>query len=245
VSSRSRRAAGDWCVTAQPLIGPYGSTDAQICYLCKKRVGACIQCSNRACFTAFHVTCARDYGLHLRLKVQSADYKAFCHKHEPREMGAAELVELTEEELATAGTPGASHQPIAGTSQAALAARKRKRGDDPLPPPKPEKRVRATPKTSRAYSKTFASGPPIIPFYIHTRLWEYVDRVKIRNKKAFVAMACRYWSLKREARRGAPLLKRLHLEPWTAAAANGQQSDAEKAKKLKVRAILRERRPCL
>lgn len=152
-------------------------------------------------------------------------------------MGAIDTVEPSEEEASqTQSLPNiAIPNGLPLTASAAAAARKRKRGDDPLPPPKPQKKVRATPKTSRAHSKTFASGPPIIPFYIHTRLWEYVDRVKVRNKKAFVALACRYWSLKREARRGAPLLKRLHLEPWTAAAANGQQSDAEKAKKLKVR----------
>ena len=47
-------------------------------------------------------------------------------------------------------------------------------------------------------------------------------------------MICRYWSLKREARRGAPLLKRLHLEPWTANAASKVQTEEEKQAKLEV-----------
>ncbi len=48
-------------------------------------------------------------------------------------------------------------------------------------------------------------------------------------------MICRYWSLKREARRGAPLLKRLYLEPWTANAASKVQTEEEKQAKLEVR----------
>jgi hypothetical protein len=53
----------------------------------------------------------------------------------------------------------------------------------------------------------------------------------------FIELVARYWSLKREARRGAPLLKRLHLEPWTASAGGKAQTDEEKALKLKVLAI--------
>ena len=37
-------------------------------------------------------------------------------------------------------------------------------------------------------------------------------RFTIRNRKGFVAEACKYWTLKREARRGAALLKRLQLQ---------------------------------
>jgi len=45
---------------------------------------------------------------------------------------------------------------------------------------------------------------------------------------------CRYWSLKREARRGAPLLKRLHLEPWTASGGGKSLSEEEKLMQLDV-----------
>ncbi|KAL1940886.1 hypothetical protein VTO73DRAFT_7927 [Trametes versicolor] len=48
-----------------------------------------------------------------------------------------------------------------------------------------------------------------------------------------------YWSLKREARRGAPLLKRLHLEPWTALSGSKLQTDAEKVAKLEYMRKLR------
>lgn len=70
-------------------------------------------------------------------------------------------------------------------------------------------------KTARAYAKTYHTGPPLVPQIILSRLLAYIDKVKIRKKTEFVSACCRYWSLKREARRGAPLLKRLHLEPWT------------------------------
>lgn len=55
------------------------------CSLCKERVGACIQCENKSCFTAFHVTCARQAGLLMSMKLMGADgqLKAYCEKHLP------------------------------------------------------------------------------------------------------------------------------------------------------------------
>lgn len=69
-----------------------------------------------------------------------------------------------------------------------------------------------TTKTARAHTKAYRPGPPIVPHIIVTTLNEYVAKLAIRKKAGFMERLCRYWSLKREARRGAPLLKRLHLE---------------------------------
>lgn len=54
--------------------------------MCRQKGGAPVQCSKKSCFAAFHVTCARDYGLTLDLRRPSDDsfiHKAFCHKHPP------------------------------------------------------------------------------------------------------------------------------------------------------------------
>lgn len=60
-----------------------------VCSLCKERVGACIQCENKSCFTAFHVTCARQTGLLMSMKLMGADgqMKAYCEKHLPVSLG--------------------------------------------------------------------------------------------------------------------------------------------------------------
>jgi hypothetical protein len=91
-----------------------------------------------------------------------------------------------------------------------------------------------TTKTARAHKKAYSIGPPLVPAVVVSRIVQYVEKIRIRKKPEFVGLVCRYWSLKREARRGAPLLKRLHLEPWTANGGAGQ-SDEDKALKLEVR----------
>ena len=55
---------------------------------------------------------------------------------------------------------------------------------------------------------------PVAPEYILKRIQEFLegDEIYIRQKHRFLTMIFKYWSLKRAARRGAPLLKRLHLE---------------------------------
>jgi NuA3 HAT complex component NTO1 len=69
-----------------------------------------------------------------------------------------------------------------------------------------------TTKTARAHAKSYRPGPPVVPQLIVQQLLDYVNKIAIRKRAGFVEKLCRYWSLKREARRGAPLLKRLHLE---------------------------------
>lgn len=60
------------------------------CYICKQKMGACIQCSNRSCFQAYHVTCAKRAGLYMVMTqgIQGAvknklTLKSYCDKHMP------------------------------------------------------------------------------------------------------------------------------------------------------------------
>lgn len=70
-------------------------------------------------------------------------------------------------------------------------------------------------KAARAHQHHYSAGAPIAPEYIINKL-ENLKCVRqapnLRKKSQFITSICRYWSLKRESRRGAPLLKRLHLE---------------------------------
>ncbi|CCK68656.1 Nto1p KNAG_0B02140 [Huiozyma naganishii CBS 8797] len=62
------------------------------CYLCKQRTGACIQCCNRNCFVAYHVSCARRVGLDMTPLVTGSlaemalnngerSLESFCDRH--------------------------------------------------------------------------------------------------------------------------------------------------------------------
>ncbi|WVR09068.1 hypothetical protein IAU60_006129 [Kwoniella sp. DSM 27419] len=194
-----------------------------VCSLCRERTGACIQCENRNCFTAFHVTCARQVGLLQSMKSLSTDgiLKATCAKHLP--------AESRDDESDTASNFSSWDEPAPAVTPAQTKAR---RVSGPVP-------ISVTKKSAQAHSKSFRPGPPIVPKVILNKLNDYVAKVTIRKRQPFIERLCRYWSLKREARRGAPLLKRLHLEPWTASSASRQQTETEKAQKLKFLQMLR------
>lgn len=60
------------------------------CYICKLKVGACIQCVNKNCFLAYHVTCAKRAKLCMQMTkgVQGGVHnkltlKSYCDKHTP------------------------------------------------------------------------------------------------------------------------------------------------------------------
>ena len=51
-----------------------------ICSLCRIRKGACIQCSEPQCVTAFHTSCARKNGFEM-FQAPSSQLQSFCPRH--------------------------------------------------------------------------------------------------------------------------------------------------------------------
>ncbi|TFK34042.1 hypothetical protein BDQ12DRAFT_690301 [Crucibulum laeve] len=184
------------------------------CNVCDIREGACIQCAKTSCFLAFHATCARKEKLLLPMKTtpgaEPTTLTCYCERHLPQEQQDAR--------------------------EAALAAEPR----TPTTPTDGFTKLTAASKSARAYAKTYKPGPPLVPALIVDRILNYVQRMALRGKLEFIQMLCRYWSLKREARRGAPLLKRLHLEPWTASAGGKVQTVEERMMKLEQLRRLRQ-----
>lgn len=205
------------------------------CYICNQKMGACIQCSNKSCYQAFHVTCARRSRLFLKMKNShgalavldnSMVLKAFCDKHCPpdytKDNGVAQAAReakkfykramkgrIWADSQAAAHTLAANHRhaltehppdesQMTGAKFASyVAGGDKKKGQ-------PAKQIWKLP-----------SGAPIIPQAVFDIVEQALSRFPFRKRKDFVSEACRYWTLKREARRGAALLKRLQLQMET------------------------------
>jgi len=63
-----------------------------------------------------------------------------------------------------------------------------------------------------AKSWRLPSGAPVVPQAVYHNVENSLIKFAVRKRKEFVQEACKYWTLKREARRGAALLKRLQLQ---------------------------------
>ncbi|KAM3453470.1 hypothetical protein MY3296_003701 [Beauveria thailandica] len=205
------------------------------CYICRQKMGACIQCSNKNCYQAFHVTCARRSRLYLKMKTShgalavldsSMVLKAFCHNHCPPDytiennvhqatrtakkfykrnmrgriwadnqamanvLAAQHRVAITEHPASESQTPSAKNLTMLGNG-----------ADEQTGQGQPPKNLWKLP-----------SGAPIIPQAVYDVVEASIQRFPFRKRKDFLGEACRYWTLKREARRGAALLKRLQLQ---------------------------------
>ncbi|KAI0091425.1 hypothetical protein BDY19DRAFT_930368 [Irpex rosettiformis] len=172
------------------------------CSLCDIRMGACIQCIKSSCTLAFHATCARKEKLLMPMKATQGSEAPVLACYCEKHL-PREQAEARAVALALEMADGAGESDNQKSS-----------------------------KTARAYAKTYKLGPPLVPKIIVDRIMQYIGKVTLRQKREFVVLVCKYWSLKREARRGAPLLKRLHLEPWTASNSGRNQSEEDKVIKL-------------
>ncbi|KAI8356136.1 PHD-zinc-finger like domain-containing protein [Choanephora cucurbitarum] len=182
------------------------------CSICRIKEGACIQCDNKHCFLAFHVTCAKTAGLCMKMNnVNESDgvvLKAYCQKHTPREH-------------------------IQQTRFNTVSAMRHTNEDDYQEEEEevhvnsvlPKKRLNAKDhKIARAHQHQYSTGAPIAPDLILQK----IDRLPWKITSISQCSSSLLVS-KRESRRGAPLLKRLHLEPWTAVSKHDEDMHGVKA----------------
>lgn len=226
------------------------------CYLCRQRHGACIQCDNKTCVTAFHVTCARKAGLLIKAERQrdlhhhhgdSEDedeggeaLKAMCHKHLPKHLRQQQSgLPYLNGQFSKGQIDDDDSTPIIPISKPVSRKIVIRRGANGAISAVPSTGP-ATTKSARAYKKSYKAGPPLVPAFIIERVSDYIAKIRVAKKATLLQQIAKFWSLKREARRGAPLLKRLHLEPWTATAVGKERTEEDRLKKLQFMLLLRE-----
>lgn len=189
-------------------------------------MGACIQCANKNCYQAFHVTCARRGQLFLKMKnggqaIELPHLKGYCHKHVPSDWRKERHTDtaITEAVDYYRRTMKGRKWADSQASALAIAGPSRSGYVDEEVEQEENAATAATNKRKRlALQKKIwrlPSGAPIVPLAVYDKVELTLQRFAIRKRKDFVAEACKYWSLKREARRGASLLKRLQLQMET------------------------------
>lgn len=204
------------------------------CYICDQKMGACIQCSNKNCYQAFHVTCARRGRLFLKMKNSqgalaildgTSNLKAFCDLHCPADYSKENDVALATRQAKKFYKHAMKGRIWADSQASALQLAATHRHAITEHPPDESQMTGAKVSAMQADNKKkgqpakpiwkLPSGAPIIPQAVYESVESSLQRFPIQKRKDFVAEACRYWTLKREARRGAALLKRLQLQMET------------------------------
>uniref|UniRef100_A0A2K6FT72 Bromodomain and PHD finger containing 3 n=1 Tax=Propithecus coquereli TaxID=379532 RepID=A0A2K6FT72_PROCO len=200
------------------------------CYICKQKgLGAAIQCHKVNCYTAFHVTCAQRAGLFMKIEpmretslngtIFTVRKTAYCEAHSPPSAATArrkgdsprslsetgdeeglkegggeeeEEEEVEEEEQEGQGGVGSPLKGVPKKSKMSLKQKIKK---------EPEEAGRDTPSTVPLVTV------PQIPSY---RLNKICSGLSFQRKNQFMQRLHNYWLLKRQARNGVPLIRRLH-----------------------------------
>nr|XP_033782219.1 peregrin isoform X2 [Geotrypetes seraphini] len=180
------------------------------CYICKQRgSGACIQCHKANCYTAFHVTCAQQAGLYMKMEPVretgangtsfSVRKTAYCDIHTPPG-SVRKLPALSHSE-------GEEEDDEEEEDGKVWSSEKVKRA-------KAKSRMKMK-KARKILAEKRAAAPVVsVPCIPPHRLSKITNRLTIQRKSQFMQRLHSYWTLKRQSRNGVPLLRRLqtHLQ---------------------------------
>ncbi|XP_077132429.1 peregrin isoform X5 [Ranitomeya variabilis] len=180
------------------------------CYICKQRgSGACIQCHKANCYTAFHVTCAQQAGLYMKMEPVretgangtsfSVRKTAYCDIHTPPG-SVCKLPALSHSE----GEEEDDEEEEEGKVWSSEKVKKAKA----------KSRIKMK-KARKILAEKRAAAPVVsVPCIPPHRLSKITNCLTIQRKSQFMQRLHSYWTLKRQSRNGVPLLRRLqtHLQ---------------------------------
>lgn len=206
-----------------------------VCEICNQKMGACIQCGHKSCFKAFHVTCGRRARWYLSMKstqggpanLETSVLKAYCGQHVPPDWRKTYNVDRATSAAKKFYKRTMRGKVWADSQQAAASLAAAQPIEPPASAPAGDE---STPKLTltlggnkrkKAGGKPvntvwrLPSGAPVVPAALYNSVESSLTRFAVRKRKEFAADMCRYWTLKREAKRGAALIKRLQLQMET------------------------------
>lgn len=163
------------------------------CYVCKEKgIGACIQCQRNSCYAAFHVTCAQQAGLCMRMDTikgnendavpDTVQKSAYCHAHTPPD---AKIDTNSENNNNNSVNSGQIREDSRHKMKEARKLLAKKRTSIPI---------------------------ILMPTIPPERVNEISSLVTIQKKSQFIQKLIAYWTLKRQYRNGVPLLRRLQSQ---------------------------------
>lgn len=157
------------------------------CYICKEeKRGACIQCHKPSCYRSFHVTCCRQAGLYM--KISSCKYPS---------------------------ADGGSYMDV---KKEAFCHRHTPPGGGGMYDEDAKKEIRKTRKRLAVQRREFQAQDTAVVKVDEDKLMKMTSIIghRGRSKHRDIKLDCikrihNYWQLKRHARSGVPLLRRLQL----------------------------------
>uniref|UniRef100_A0A2K5KP23 Bromodomain and PHD finger containing 3 n=1 Tax=Cercocebus atys TaxID=9531 RepID=A0A2K5KP23_CERAT len=200
------------------------------CYICKQKgLGAAIQCHKVNCYTAFHVTCAQRAGLFMKIEpmretslngtIFTVRKTAYCEAHSPPSTATARRKGDSPRSISETGDEEGLKEGDGEEEEEEEVEEEEQEGQGGVSGP-----LKGVPKKNKMSLKqkikkepeeagqdTASTLPlvtvPQIPSY---RLNKICSGLSFQRKNQFMQRLHNYWLLKRQARNGVPLIRRLH-----------------------------------
>ncbi|XP_074167230.1 bromodomain and PHD finger-containing protein 3 isoform X6 [Sminthopsis crassicaudata] len=186
------------------------------CYICKQKgLGAAIQCHKVNCYTAFHVTCAQRAGLFMKIEPMretslngttfTVRKTAYCEAHSPPGTVKKDVLPVIsiedgeEDEVKDGGEEEESKVLVSSALKTTVKKNKMK----------VKQKIK---KESEDSSKDSPATAPLVTItqIPSCRLNKICSGLSLQKKNQFMQRLHNYWLLKRQARNGVPLIRRLH-----------------------------------
>lgn len=152
------------------------------CFICKQKMGACIQCSTKNCFTAYHVSCAKRVGLYMTpLKTGSLAEMALGNNNQ--------LISFCDKHSSTSG-----HVSQGNFNGSEICKVREQILED-----------------MEGYRAKFQDEIIVPPHIFADYIFQAIISLKVLHDESKARelsfIICKYWSLKREFNKGAPLVQ--------------------------------------